>query len=130
MALSPWRRTASTMPPSLQCMALARILEAHGLVAFAVLGPIFLDAHEQKEVDATIEHALQFGARPFADALDLPPTLAEHDRLLARPHHIDALLDAHAAVPALFPAVGLDRRVVGQLLMQLQKDLLARDLGG
>ena len=80
-------------------------------------------------MDAAVEHALELGAGAGADRLDPLPAFAEHDRALARPLDIDHLLDAHAAVRPVLPLLGLDRRGVGQLVMQLQKDLLARDLG-
>ena len=72
----------------------------------------------------------ELGAGPGADRLDPLAAVAEHDRALARPLDIDDLLDAHAAVRPLFPALGLDRRGIGQFVMQLQEHLLARHLGG
>ena len=66
----------------------------------------------------------------LADRLDGLAALAEHDLPLALALDEDRLLDAHRAVLALLPLVGLDRRVVGQLLVQPLVDLLARDLGG
>ena len=42
---------------------------------------------------------------------------------------MDRLLDTHAAVGPVLPFLRLDRRFVGQLLVKLEKDLFARDLG-
>ena len=55
---------------------------------------------------------------------------SEHDLPLAVAHHIDGLLDAHAAVLQLLPGVGLDRQAVGKLVVQPEEQLLAGDLGG
>jgi hypothetical protein len=44
--------------------------------------------------------------------------------------HIDRLLDPHRSILALGPGFSLDRRLVRQLLMQFDEELLARDFGG
>src|SRR6202043_3507556 len=92
--------------------------------------PILAHLDEQEEVDAAVEHLFKLGAGAGADRLDAPPALAEDDRPLARPLNIDHLLDAGAAVAALLPAFGLDRRGIRQLVMELQEDLLAGRFGG
>ena len=76
-----------------------------------------------------LEHLAELVPRAGADLLDARAALAEHDRALAVALDVDDLLDAHAAVLALFPLLGLDRGLVGQLLVKLQEDLLARHLG-
>src|SRR6185437_11910393 len=67
---------------------LAFEIEAHRRVALAVLGPALGDADKEEEMDAPAQHALELGARLGADLLDLPPALAEHDRLLAVALHM------------------------------------------
>src|SRR5262249_36898474 len=79
---------------------------------------------------AAAEHALELGPRASADFLDLAAAFAEDDRFLAVAHHMDRLRDADAAVVALLPFLGLDEGGVGELLMELQEDLLTGDLGG
>src|SRR5262249_59282967 len=116
------------MPVWLQCMGSVLEVAAQGFVALAVLGPILLDPHVQEEVDPAPELALELRPRPRADLLDPLAALAEHDRLLAWALHEDGLLDADAAVLALLPLVGLDGGGVGQLVAELQEDLLARHL--
>ncbi len=81
-------------------------------------------------MDPALQQALELGAGAGADRLDPLTAFAEHDRPLAGPLDIDHLLDAHAAVAPVLPALGLDRRGVRQLVVQLQKDLLAGDFGG
>src|SRR5205823_457394 len=81
------------------------------------------------QVDPPFEHAFELGTGPRTDALDPFPAFAEHDCALTRPLHVDDLPDADAAVRPVVPLLGLDRRGVGKLIMQLQEDLLARDLG-
>src|SRR3954471_4978515 len=68
-------------------------------------------------------------ARLRTDRLDGGAGLAEHDLALAVALDKDRLLDADRTVLALGPAVGLDRGLIRQLLMQMAVDLLARDLG-
>ena len=80
-------------------------------------------------MDRRIDHLADLLARGHGDFLDGRALGAEHDLLLAVAHHVDGLLDADAAVGELLPGLGLDGEAVGQLLMQPQKQLLARDLG-
>ena len=53
-----------------------------------------------------------------------------HDLLLAVALDEDGLLDPDRAVLLLGPALGLDRRGIGQFLVQPLEELLAGDLGG
>src|SRR5258708_37806053 len=80
-------------------------------------------------MDAVAEQTLELEPGAGADALDLAAFVAEHDRLLAVALDIDGLADLDAAVLELLPRFGLDRRGIGQLVMELEKDLLARRLG-
>src|SRR5580765_1836915 len=83
----------------------------------------------QEEMHRPLEHLAELMAGPRADLLDPRAALAQENRALAVALDVDGLLDAHAAVLAVFPLLGLYRRLVGQLLVQLQEDLLARHLG-
>ena len=77
-----------------------------------------------------VERLGQFLLRRLANGFDARAALAEHDGALARPAHIDGLVDAHAAIVELLPAGRLGRNVVGNLVMQAQEQLFPRDLGG
>src|SRR5215468_3822338 len=72
---------------------------------------------------------LLFLAGLGADRLDGGAALSQHDLALAFALDKDRLLDADGLVLALGPAVGLDSRLIRQLLVKLLKDLLPRDLG-
>ena len=65
-----------------------------------------------------------------ADRLDRAPALAEHDLAVALAGDEDRLLDAGRAVGLVLPLVGLDRRLIGQFVVQPLDQLLAGDLGG
>src|ERR1700744_6701910 len=67
-------------------------------------------------------------ARLRADRLDGGAALAEHDLALTLAFDKDRLLDADGFVLALGPAVGLDRGLIGQFLMQMAVNILSRDL--
>src|SRR6202050_2248336 len=69
-------------------------------------------------------------ARGRADRLDRAPALAEHDLAMALAGDEDRLLDAGRAVGQVLPAVGLDRRLIGQFVMHPLDELLAGDFGG
>src|SRR4029077_16730832 len=151
MALaSPWRRMPSTMPSSLHCIAsvpipkfadvlaahyartsalFLRKFEPHFAVALGVLAPAFAHLHEQEEMHGSLDHGGELAPGFGADRLDGLPALAEHDLALAFALDIDRLLDPDRAVLALRPRVGLAGGFIGKLLMQAQKELLARDLG-
>src|SRR4051812_11093652 len=106
------------------------LLQAHLAVALRVVLPVLADLDEQEQVDAGLEQALKLLAGRLADRAQLLAAAAEHDRLLAVAHDVDRLVDPDLApVRALGPALGLDRDAVGQLLVELDEDLLARDLG-
>src|SRR4029077_4007881 len=98
--------------------------------ALGVVEPVFAHLDEKEEVHLAVEHRAQFGAGTGADGLDALAALTEDDGALAGAANIDHLLDTNAAVGPLLPALGLDRRRIGQLVMELQKNLLARHLGG
>src|ERR1051326_2654140 len=86
-----------------------REFEADGAVVLALLGPILAHLDEQEEVYAAAEQRLHLAAGVLADGLDGLTALAEHDRLLAFPLHIDDLVDLGGAVLALLPFLRLDR---------------------
>src|SRR5581483_11060932 len=133
-AVSPCRRAARTNPVSDHCIAAGPssgvVVEAEGGEALGVVDPVVAHLDEQEQVDAALQHRLQLAAGAGADGFDPAAALAEHDRALAGAAHIDDLVDADAAVLALLPRFGLDRRGIGQFVMQLEEHLLARDLGG
>ncbi len=69
-------------------------------------------------------------APPAPIVLSRASALADHDRLLAVALDQDLLVDDGRAVLAVLPGLGLDRGRIGQLLVELVDDLLARQLGG
>src|SRR3954453_15028137 len=107
----------------------ARKLEPHLAVALGIVGPVLAHLDEQEEVDLGLGDLGDVAAGRLADRLDGLAALAQDDLPLALALDEDRLLDAHRAVVARLPLVGLDRRAVGQLLVQPLVDLLARDLG-
>src|SRR5665213_2476289 len=126
---SPCRRAASTMPSSVQRISGLEI-QAHRFVAFAIVFPALAHLDAQEKMNPALEQFLQLGAGALADTLYLLAALADHDRLLAVAHDMDDLGNLDAAVGEFLPAFGLDGRGIGQLLVQLQEDLLTRNLGG
>src|SRR5258705_2147715 len=157
MALaSPCRRTPSTMPSSVHCMArfrssysevhvrtyrnvswvsgsgalLLRELQPHLPIALLIITPAFAHFHEQEQVHPLLDHLGDLAASLGADRLDGLPAIAEHDLTLTLSFDEDRLLDSHRAVLALLPARSFDRRLVRQFLVQTQIELFARDLGG
>src|SRR6185437_16144457 len=106
------------------------IIQTDRRKTFAILGPFGRHAHKEEKVHAPLKQLFELGARGSADLLHLRPALAEHDRFLALALDMDDLADLDAAIRALFPLLGLDSRRIGQLLMQLEIELLACDLGG
>src|SRR5690606_35962003 len=83
--------------------------------------------HEQEEMHFRSEHFLKFGARELADRLDRLPAGAERDLALALALDIDHLLDADRAVLLVLPLLRLHGELVGKLVMEPEKELLARD---
>src|SRR5882672_8106169 len=141
MALaSPCRRTPSTMPSSVHCIAsvpipkvlqrsscqrlskcivgfgigalLLRELQPHLPITLRVVAPAFAHLHEQKQVNRLLDHLSDLASRLGADRLDGLAALPKHDLALAFALNIDGLLDSHRAVLALLPARGFDRRLV------------------
>ena len=94
-----------------------------------IVGPAFAHLDVQEQVDGPLKHLGELTPGTRADLLDARAALAEKDCTLAVALDMDRLLDAHAAIGAVFPLLRLDGGLVGQFLMKLQKDLLARDLG-
>ncbi len=87
------------------------------LGTLGVVAPALAHLHEQEQVHL-LDDLGDLLARLGADRLDGRAALAEHDLALALALDIDRLLDAHRAVAQFLPAVGLDRRLIGQLLVQ------------
>ena len=54
--------------------------------------------------------------------------MTQHDALVAVAQHIDQLVDPGRAIGAVFPFLGLDRQLIGQFLMQPQRQLFAGNL--
>src|SRR5580658_1055715 len=100
---------ARTRPPEPGSLRSAVEIQPDRLKPLAVLEPILADLDEQEQMDPALEHRFELGSGAFADGLDPPPALAQHDRLLARPLDEDRLSDLGAAILELFPALGLDR---------------------
>src|SRR6202050_4284479 len=69
-------------------------------------------------------------ARRRADRLDRAAALAEHDLAVALAGDEDRLLDAGRPVGLVLPLISLDRRLIGQFVVQPLDQLLAGDLGG
>src|SRR5690606_22041632 len=116
---SPCGRSPSTHP-----------VEPDLFVNLTAFGPVLLHLDVEEEVDGDAEHLRQLLARRFADGLDARPPLAEDDGLLAFTADDDLLVDLDAAVLALLIALRPHGAVVGQFLVELAVELLARDLGG
>src|SRR5262249_14796806 len=81
------------------------------------------------QVHRSLDHVRDVAPRIGADRLDALTALTEHDLTLALALDVDRLLDSSRSVLELLPDIGLDRRLIWQLLMQAQIELLARDLG-
>ena len=96
----------------------------------AVLVPFRIDLHVQEQVHRAAEMLRDLGSRAAAPiAFSRAPALADDDRLLAVALDQDLLVDDGRAVGAVLPGLGLDRRRIGQLLVELVDDLLAGQLG-
>src|SRR5690606_1850335 len=104
--------------------------ETHFAVAFWIIGPLFADFDEEEEVDRHLVHFHEFAAGFRADGLDGLTASAEHDLLVAVAGDIDHLIDLVGAVLLDLETLGFDRGVVGDLVVDAQEELLARDLGG
>ena len=75
------------------------------------------------------EHLFELETGGFADGLDGLAAFADDDALLALALDEDRLIDPDRAVLLLFPGFGDHGRGIGQLVVQAQIELLARDLG-
>ena len=63
-------------------------------------------------------------------ALMRAPAFADDDLLVALARDVDRLLDPRRAVGLVLPRFGLDRSLIGQLVVQPLEQLLAGDFGG
>src|ERR1700722_10264066 len=106
-----------------------RKVEPHRPVALGVVEPLLAHFHMQEEMH---RRAMGFGdvlAGGGADRLYRPSALAEHDLAVALAADEDRLLDAGRAVRLFLPLLGLDRRLIGQFVVQPLDQLLSGDLG-
>src|ERR1700749_5056597 len=92
--------------------------KSHFAVTVGVIAPVFAHFYKQEKVHRVAHDFRQFLARVRADRLDRGAALAEHDLALALALDKNRLLDADRLVLALGPAIGLDGRLIRQLLMQ------------
>ena len=110
------------MPSSLKSMRGAyhssEVVQTHLAVALGSSPQRSRTFTNRKRCTGCVDHLADLLARRHGDLLDGRAVSAEHDLLLAVAHHIDGLLDAHAAVSELLPGLGLDRQAVGKLVMQ------------
>src|SRR5215469_15629059 len=95
------------------------VVQADRAVVCRIVGPALTDLDVQEEMHRPLEQAPKLVASAGADLLDARAPLAQNDGALALALNVYRLLDAHRTVAALLPLVGLDRGLVGQLLMQL-----------
>src|ERR671913_1035016 len=122
--LSIWQ--ARSLPPPAR---LRLVVQPDRPIVRRIVGPALAHFDVQEEVHRPLQHLAELVAGAGADLLDLGAALAQHDGALALALDVDDLLDARAAVGPVLPLLGLDRGLVGQLLVELQEDLLARDFG-
>src|SRR3546814_6959263 len=82
----------------------------------------------QEKMDLATKLLRHFLPRGLAALLDPLAALAEHDGALAVPCDKELLVDGGEAVAPLLLVFGLQRRIIGQLLVELELELPARDL--
>src|ERR1700719_5230612 len=111
-------------------LSLLREFQAHFPIALRIVAPALAHFDKQEEVHWMLDGRGDVLARRRSDRLDRLAALAEDDFALAFALDIDGLLDAHGAVAQLLPDFGFDRRLIGQFLVQPQKEFLAGDLSG
>src|SRR4051812_41246434 len=107
-----------------------RKLDADLAIAVGIVAPVLAHLDEQEQMHRHAQNLRDLLARLGADRLDGGAALAEHDLALAFALDKDRLLDADRFVLAFGPALGLDSRLIGQLLMQLAVVFSPGDLGG
>jgi len=99
---------------------LANPLQPDLAIQAAIFIPTRIDLHVQEEVHLSFEMLRDCLTRRLANGLQPRPALAQDDRFLAVALNEDLLVDDGRTVLAVFPLLGLDRRRVGQLGLQLQ----------
>src|SRR5665213_3422378 len=104
-------------------------LQPHGAVALRIVAPALAHLDEQEQVHLVLDDLGDFAPRRFANRLERLPVFADDDLALAFALHVDRLLDANVAAAQFLPRLGLDRRMIGQLLMQPCEQLFPGDLG-
>src|SRR6266567_4480373 len=107
---------------------LLRKLQPHLAVTFRIVAPAPAPLHEEEQMHGVFYNCDNVAPRLGADRLDGLATLSQYDLALALALDIDRLFDPDRAVLELLPLIGLNRRLIGQLLVQAQIELLARDL--
>src|SRR3546814_5111671 len=83
----------------------------------------------QEQMDLAPQQVGEFGAGLAADFLDPLALVAKDNRALVVAGDQDLLVDFGAAVLAVREFLGLDGGLVGQFLVELAIELLARNLG-
>ena len=110
-------RTAERHPRESVSVTLGKF-QSHLAIALRVVAPAFAHLDEQEEMHRRFGDLGDLLARFGADRLQRLAALPDHDLLLAVALDIDRLLDPDRAILHLLPGFGLDRRLVGQFLMQ------------
>src|SRR6185437_16433270 len=90
--------------------------EPHLTITVRIVAPVLAHLDEQEQMHGGAGDLGDLLARFRTNRLDGGAALAEHDLALAVALDKDRLLDADRTILALGPAVGLDSRLVGQLL--------------
>src|SRR3954469_18346740 len=111
--------------PSYSLLLFSRKFQAHFPVTIGIVTPVLAHLDEQKKVHGDAHDLGDFLPRIRTDRLDGGAAFSEHDLALALALDKDRLLDADRLVLAFGPAIGLDRGLIRQFLMQLAIDLLA-----
>ncbi len=127
--VSPWRRTPISRPSPDHCMSLGP-LQPHLAIALRIVGPFLADLDEEEEVHGDLEDLHQLLAAVGADRLDGLASGAQNDLLVRVARDVDDLVDAVGTVLLDGELLGLDGGVVGDLVVDAQEQLFARDLGG
>src|SRR5664279_4465982 len=104
-------------------------IQSHFTIALGIVAPVFAHLDEQEQVHRNTDNLGDLLAGVRADRLDRGSALAKHDLALAVALDENGLLDPDRLVRALGPAVGLDRRLIWQFLVELPIDLFPGDLG-
>src|SRR6516162_4267894 len=103
-------------------------LEPQLIERAGIVGPALAHLHPEREVKSAAEQPVELQTGGASDSLQALAFCADDDRLVTRPVDPDRRVhDQLAAV--LLHALDLHGDTVGQLLLQLQRQLLADELG-